>query len=68
MSSRDVNVIDGDLLKPLVVLSLPIVLSQMLQVGYNLADTFWVGRVGQEAVSALSYSWPLVFLMISIAA
>ncbi|MEF8772032.1 MATE family efflux transporter [Halodesulfurarchaeum sp.] len=67
MSSRDVNVIDGALLKPLVVLSLPIVLSQMLQVGYNLADTFWVGRVGQEAVSALSYSWPLVFLMISIA-
>ncbi len=67
MSSRDVNVIDGALLKPLVVLSLPIVLSQMLQVGYNLADTFWVGRLGQEAVSALSYSWPLVFLMISIA-
>ncbi|MFB6146197.1 MAG: MATE family efflux transporter [Halobacteriaceae archaeon] len=67
MSDRDVNVTDGDLLKPLVVLSLPIVLSQMLQVGYNLADTFWVGRLGQEAVSALSYSWPLVFLMISVA-
>ncbi|MFB6085535.1 MAG: MATE family efflux transporter [Halodesulfurarchaeum sp.] len=67
MSSREVNVVDGALLKPLVFLSLPIVLSQMLQVGYNLADTFWVGRVGQEAVSALSYSWPLVFLMISIA-
>ncbi|MFB6150419.1 MAG: MATE family efflux transporter [Haloarculaceae archaeon] len=67
MSARDVNVTDGDLLKPLVVLSLPIVLSQLLQVGYNLADTFWVGRLGQEAVSALSYSWPLVFLMISVA-
>ena len=67
MSTRDVNVTDGELLKPLVVLSLPIVLSQMLQVGYNLADTFWVGRLGQEAVSALSYSWPLVFLMISVA-
>ena len=67
MSERDVNVTDGKLLGPLVILSLPIVLSQMLQVGYNLADTFWVGRVGQEAVSALSYSWPLVFLMISVA-
>ncbi|RLM62629.1 MATE family efflux transporter [Halorubrum sp. Atlit-26R] len=67
MSTRDVNVTDGELLKPLVVLSLPIVLSQLLQVGYNLADTFWVGQLGQAAVSALSYSWPLVFLMISIA-
>ena len=64
MSDREVNVTDGALLRPLIVLSLPIVLSQLLQVGYNLADTFWVGRVGQEAVSALSYSWPLVFLMI----
>jgi putative MATE family efflux protein len=67
VSTRDVNVTDRELLKPLLVLSLPIVLSQMLQVGYNLADTYWVGRLGQEAVSALSYSWPLVFLMISVA-
>ncbi|MDZ7746685.1 MAG: MATE family efflux transporter [Halobacteriales archaeon] len=67
MSSRDVNVTEGDILKPLALLAAPIVLSQLLQVGYNLADTFWVGQLGQEAVSALSYSWPLVFLMISVA-
>ncbi|KAB1187674.1 MULTISPECIES: MATE family efflux transporter [Haloferax] len=66
MSTRDVNLTEGDLLKPLLTLSIPIVLSQLMQVGYNLADTFWVGRVGENAVSALSFSWPLVFLMISI--
>ncbi|WP_049916722.1 MATE family efflux transporter [Halogeometricum pallidum] len=54
------------MLKPLLVLSLPIVLSQLMQVCYNLADTFWVGRVGENAVSALSFAWPIVFLMISI--
>jgi putative MATE family efflux protein len=64
--SRDVNVVDGALFKPLLVLSAPIVLSQVMQVAYNLADTFWVGRLGQDAVSALSFSWPIVFLMISI--
>jgi putative MATE family efflux protein len=62
---RSVNVIDGPLLKPLVILSLPIVLTNLLQVGYNLADTFWVGRLGQPAVSALSFSWAIVFLVIS---
>ncbi|SIR04903.1 putative efflux protein, MATE family [Haladaptatus litoreus] len=68
MSSKnlDVNLTDGELLKPLLVLSFPIVLSQLMQVAYNLADTFWVGRLGQDAVSALSFSWPLVFLMISV--
>jgi putative MATE family efflux protein len=63
---RDVELTKGDLLKPLLVLSTPIVLSQLMQVGYNIADTFWVGRLGQDAVSALSFSWPLVFLMISV--
>jgi putative MATE family efflux protein len=63
---RDVDVVDGALFKPLLVLSAPIVLSQVMQVAYNLADTFWVGRLGQDAVSALSFSWPIVFLMISI--
>jgi putative MATE family efflux protein len=67
MSSRDVDLTDGDLLKPLLVLSLPIVASQLMQVAYNLADTFWVGQLGQAPVSALSYSWPIVFLVISVA-
>jgi putative MATE family efflux protein len=63
---RAVNVTDGALLKPLVLLSLPIVITNMLQVGYNLADTFWVGRLGQPAVAALSFSWAIVFLVISL--
>ena len=65
---RAVDVTDGRLVKPLLVLSLPIILTNVMQVGYNLADTFWVGRLGQDAVSALSFSWALVFLVISLAA
>ncbi len=63
---RSVNVTDGDLFKPLLVLSAPIVASQLLNVGYNLADTYWVGRLGGDAVAALSYSWAIVFLMVSV--
>ena len=63
---RTVNVTDGALVKPLVVLSVPIILTNTLQVGYNLADTFWVGRLGQPAVAALSFSWAIVFLVISL--
>ncbi|WP_049928282.1 MATE family efflux transporter [Halopiger goleimassiliensis] len=63
---RSVNVTDGDLFKPMMVLSAPIVASQLLNVGYNLADTFWVGRLGGDAIAALSYAWAVVFLMISV--
>ena len=64
---RDVNVVDGALIKPLIVLSLPIIATNLLQVGYNIADTFWVGRLGQDAVSAISFSWAIVFLIITLA-
>lgn len=66
MKNHEVELTEGELLKPLLTLSLPIVLSMLMQVGYNLADTFWVGQVSAEAVAALSFSWPIVFLMISV--
>ncbi|GAB6880711.1 MATE family efflux transporter [Halorubrum gandharaense] len=66
VGDRSVNVTDGALFKPLLLLSLPIVGSQLLQVAYNLADTYWLGRVGPDAVAALTYSWAIVFLMISV--
>lgn len=66
-TDRAVDVVSGGLVWPLVMLSVPIVLTNLLMVGYNLADTFWVGRLGQEAVSALSFSWAIVFLVISFA-
>ncbi|MFP4590976.1 MAG: MATE family efflux transporter [Halobacteriales archaeon] len=63
---RAVDVVNGRLFRPMVVLAAPIVAAQVLQVGYNLADTFWVGRLGGDPVAALSYSWAIVFLMVSV--
>lgn len=62
-----VNLTEGDVFRPLMLLSIPIVLSQLLQVAYNLIDTYWVGQLGAEAVSMISFSWPIIFLMISLA-
>lgn len=46
-----------DVIRPVAqadaVLSLPVIATNLMQVGYNLADTFLVGRLGQAAVSAL---------------
>lgn len=61
-------IIHGPIFSSLVKLSLPIMVSQFMQTLYNLADTFWVGKVGAEAVAAISLSFPLIFLMISVAA
>lgn len=64
--TRDVDLLNGGLFKPLVVLAVPIVLSQAMQVVYNLVNTFWVGHIGPDAVSAVSFSFPIIFLVISV--
>ncbi|MFH1284474.1 MAG: MATE family efflux transporter, partial [Candidatus Peregrinibacteria bacterium] len=57
----------GPIIKSLITLSIPIVLANVLQTAYQLIDTFWVGRLGAEAVAAVSLSFPIIFLLISLA-
>jgi len=48
-------------------LAWPLVLGNLLQTLYNLADMFWVGRVSAEAVAAVSLMFPLSWMFVSSA-
>ena len=65
-SQSELDLTDGSIPRSLFFLSLPIVITNLLQVGYNLADTFWLGRYSTEALAAISLGFPLVFLFISL--
>jgi Na+-driven multidrug efflux pump len=58
---------EGPILEALVKLSLPIVLANTLQALYQLVDTFWVGRMGDVAVAAVSVSLPIWFTLTAAA-
>src|SRR6056297_2499630 len=62
------EILNGPIAKTLFKLAWPVMIGNTMQVAYNLADTFWLGRVGADAVAALSVGFPLVFLMVSIGA
>jgi len=65
--SRDeFNLTSGDVAKPLFLLSLPIVVTNLLQTAYNLVDTFWLGRYSDASLAAISFAFPMVFLLISL--
>lgn len=57
---------EGSVWKSLMALSIPIVFANILQTAYQLTDTFWVGRLGVNAVAAVSISFPIIFLMVSL--
>ncbi len=66
MMQRDKDYTEGSILKALITLSIPLILTNVLQTAYNLTDTFWVGRLGSSAVAAVSLSFPIIFIMISL--
>lgn len=53
-------------LRAMVTLAVPIVLANVLLTVYQLTDTFWLGRLGPEAVAAVSLAFPVLFLLISV--
>ncbi|MFH1589900.1 MAG: MATE family efflux transporter [archaeon] len=60
------NLTEGSILKSLIALSIPIIFANVLQTAYQLTDTFWVGRLGTVAVAAVSISFPIIFLIVSL--
>ena len=52
--------------KALFTLAIPTIAGMFVQIMYNIADTAFVGRLGADAIAALTFSFPLFFILISI--
>jgi len=58
--------LEGPIIASLIKLAVPVVMANVLQSAYGIIDAFWVGRLGGAAVAAVSVSFPLIFLSISL--
>jgi putative MATE family efflux protein len=58
--------LEGPVWRAMVTLAVPIVLANILQTVYQLTDTFWLGRVGPEAVAAVSLAFPIFFFLVAL--
>lgn len=56
----------GSIFKSLVSLAWPIIMANILHTMYQLIDTFWLGRLGANAVASVSLSFPILFLVLSL--
>ena len=63
---EELELTEGSVGRPLFFLSLPIVITHLLQTAYNLADTFWLGQYSKVALAAISFAFPMVFLLIAL--
>jgi putative MATE family efflux protein len=67
ISDNTANILlQGSILRSLTKIGVPVILANLLQSGYIMVDAFWVGRLGDKAVAAISVSQPIVFLVFAL--
>ena len=54
--------------KLLISMSLPMILSMIVQALYNIVDSIFVAQLNEEALTAVSLAFPIQTLMIAVAA
>lgn len=52
--------------KLLVTMSLPMIISMLVQALYNIVDSVFVSRIGEDALTAVSLAFPIQSLMIAV--
>jgi len=67
MWNADDDLTEGPIGKTLVALALPLVVQNLVQVVQQVVDTFWVGRIGEEAVAAVGLNYPVTAMLTSAA-
>ena len=65
--SEDVRkqVLEGSLIRAMLVIAVPVVINSMIQTCYNLTDTYWLGRVGTDALAAINLVTPVQNIVIN---
>ena len=59
------NILTDDIKKLIRKLAIPAVVGTLFQTLYNVVDTFFAGKISPEALSALSKSFPVYFIIIA---
>jgi len=56
----------GNPRRALFVMAGPITIAMFVQTMYNIVDTAYVGRLGAESIAALTFAFPLFFIVIGL--
>lgn len=60
------NITHGDINKTLKCLTTPMIFGVLGMVAFNLADTYFVGKLGTAQMAAISFTFPVVLLLNSL--
>lgn len=65
-SNDNIDIITGDPKRAIRKLSVPMMISMLLIMLYNLADSIWVSGLGADALAAIGFITPLFMVLIGL--
>ncbi len=60
------EILNGPIVKTILILAIPVMVSSALHTGFNIVDTYWLGRLGAAEVGAPTAAWPILFTFLAI--
>ncbi len=63
---RREEILEGSIIRTLLILAIPVMVSSALHTAFNIVDTFWLGKLGAAEVGAPTAAWPVIFSFLAI--
>ena len=64
--NSNIDIITGDPKKAINKLAVPMMVSMLLIMAYNLADSIWVAGLGSDALAAIGFITPLFMILVGV--
>jgi putative MATE family efflux protein len=64
--AKRISLITGDPKKAIRSLAVPMIISMLLMMAYNLADSIWVAGLGPNALAALGFITPVFMIVVGL--
>lgn len=61
-------ILNGNLIKAILMLAVPVMINSFIQSMYNLTDTFWLGKIGTDSQAAITLVSPFQNILINFGA
>jgi len=60
------KLVEGPIVSTLFKLAAPMVVAMIAMVGFNIVDTYFVGRLGTDELAAMGFTFPVILAMSSL--
>ena len=61
------NLVDGSIQQSLIRMTMPMIIGMLMLFTFSLVDTWFISFLGTEALTAISFTFPVTFFVMSLA-